>query len=132
MDKNSISFCIAHPAMDPQEITDNVGIEPDISQGAGLPIISPQGQVIGGEYKHTKWCIRECEINDGDILDRLVALISFLDRRKAFFDALSKDGGEFSIFLNISKPSKVRLMIPTDSINKMAQLKIAFGFEIFN
>ena len=131
MDNNSLVCSMSHPTMDPQAITDCLGMEPDVSQKFGETITTPEGKKLNGGYKFTKWSVRESGLSSEALLERLSALVDFLGMKEDSMISLHKEGALCSIHFNLANPQSIGFIIPTELVEKMAKLKISFGVEIF-
>lgn len=132
MDNNSLVCSISHPTMDPQVITDCLGIDPDVSQKYGEVITTPEGEKLSGTYKFTKWCVRESGLSSEVLLERLSALLDFLSVNEDSMISLHNKGACCSVYFNLANPQSMGFIVPVELIEKMAKMKISFGIEVFS
>lgn len=132
MDNNSLVCSISHPIMDPQEITDCLGVKPDVSQKYGEVITTSEGEKLSGEYKFTKWSVRESALSSDALLERLSTLLDFLSVNEDFMISLYNKGGCCSVYFNLANCQSMGFIVPEELIEKMAKMKISFGVEVFN
>lgn len=131
MDSNSLICSIAHPTMDPQEITDCLGVDPYVSQKYGEVIRTPEGEKLSGTYEFTKWSVRESGLSSDVLLERLSALLDFLSVNENAMISLYSKGACCSVYFNLASPQGIRFIVPVILIEKMAKMKISFGIEVF-
>lgn len=119
--------------MDPELITDNLGLPPNVSQKYGEQITTPKGTKIDGEYRFSKWTHKIDSVQSSErFKDELITLIDYLFARRDFLSSVSSGGGIFSVYLNISTPEHFAFQVPIDAMRKMVEMEINFGFEIFD
>jgi len=86
-----ISLRVRHPAMDPEQITEALGIKPKRFWKAGEPRQTPKGMPLAGSNRDTFWTAEiaagrwPLEVNEAiyDVLKKLVLHRSFLHHIRA-------------------------------------------------
>ena len=131
MGHSTLMCIVIHPAIAPELITQQLSLPPSVSQTAGERIVTPKGRVLEGRYKFSKWCYKE-EINEECSLeDQLSCLIETLLFNSEFLVNIKNEGGNVSVFFNLSDPGEISLNVSHEILEKMSRLMISFGMEIF-
>ena len=79
-----ITLRLRHPEMDPDEISNALGMQPQFRWMAGRPRRTPLGQALEGTYHETYWCSRSTTGSGFDLADTLESLVQELERHKEF------------------------------------------------
>ena len=129
--KSSLICLIWHPSIDPKLVSENLGLDPYITQKAGEPITTPQGVRVGGTYKVSKWNHIVRLKSSNSLLDQLDLFIDHLLTNREFIRSISQEGGEVSLYFNLVCPEYSNLVIKPKIMEKLVDMKIEFGFEVF-
>ena len=89
-----VDLFIVHPTMTPTEISAALGLESPYSHCVGDSRKAPNGVVLGGNYRDTRWrhSIR-WELDDQRFGLAISALVEKLVQHKAFLDHVRSTGG---------------------------------------
>lgn len=131
MEELALVCLISHPEIDPDSVTNKLGLEPYLSQKKGQNVTTPDGRVTGSKYEMNKWGYKTELAARNDLGKRVEELIDHLYESRAFVRKVSEDGGRVSVFLNVPKPSSLALMMTPEALSKIGEMRIRFGFEIF-
>ena len=100
----AVSLRLRHPSIDPQEITDALGLVPSRSWRAGDHRTTPAGELLGGINDHTYWVAR-LPVSDGADaeVDPLAATIehglSVLEQHAEFMDHFLRPDASAELFV---------------------------------
>ena len=94
-----ISLRLRHPAMDPDEISAALKMQPHVRWMAGRPRRTPLGQPLEGTYRETCWSSRCAEGSGFDLEDTLESLVQELERHKEFLAGFCATGGSVEYFI---------------------------------
>jgi hypothetical protein len=127
-----VDLFIVHPTMTPTEISAALGLESPYSHCVGDPRKAPNGVVLGGNYRDTRWrhSIR-WELDDQRFGLAISALVEKLVPHKVFLDHVRSTGGRAQIILQDLGDGYLGDTIPFEVLAKMVELKLDFGFELF-
>ncbi len=132
MEEFTLICLIYHPTIDPSIITNKLALKPNIIQKNGDQIVTPKGKKMGGVYSGSKWS-HKIELDNSESLNnKFIFLIDHLFLRKDFFCTINDEGGSSIIYLNLSNPESFGFNINVETMKKIVNMKMDFGFEIFN
>ena len=128
-----IELFIKHPTMTAVEITTALGLEAHSAQNVGDERKTPKGTRLQGRYRDTHWrySIRY-QIADQWFAEKVTDFIQMLTPHREFLHRLRASGGEAQIIVQFLGDGYLGDTIPSDTLSKMAELKLDFGIECFN
>jgi hypothetical protein len=93
-----IRLRIWHSTIDPELITKNLGIQPNVSAKVGQPRTTPKGNRLDGTYAESYWSgipfdrMEYCSVDDL-AEDAISDVIGYLEPHAKFLNRLHADGG---------------------------------------
>ena len=122
----NLSLLIDHPSLDPDLVTDALGIEPQLTQRRGDA--TPAGG--SNTYSWSKWQYSvDCDITD---LEAAVSeLMKTLSDRGPELSRLRRDGCNMVLFYRGSNFTHVQFQIDSNTVQDLSRLGVSFGFEFF-
>jgi hypothetical protein len=128
-----ISLRVRHPTMDPAEITEALGIEPERSWKAGDARQTPKGTPLAGFNRDTYWMAGVAagcwpvEINDaiGDALKKLVPYRSFLHLIRA-------EGGVVELFVGWAFENQSGGVLAHQCLALAGDLQVDLSLDIYS
>jgi hypothetical protein len=146
----SIALRIRHPSIDPAEITQRLGIEPQHAWRAGEPREIDAGEVGSSVHRETYWvgllparptlgpvlgpqAVRVEELLGGATSHPQVALYFTLLRMKRttdFWRTFAEQGGTVECLLQVHKPERFQLDLSQALLLALVELKIALSIEV--
>lgn len=128
-----IELFIRHPSLTPQEITAALGLEARFAHGAGGRRKAPDGTLLDGVYRDTRWrhSIRH-ELRDQWFADKVAALVDRLVPHRDFLHSLRDTGGAASIMVQFLGDGYLGDELSADTLAKMADLRLDLGLEVYD
>ena len=132
-DEISLVLLVTHPKIDPDEISKNILLKPLMMQKVGDQITTPKGVVVENSfYKFSKWQ-HIVEIHSQSKLEEELSLIiEHLSKFEGFIRQIVDSGGKIQLFFTFNETEHIGFEVNNILMQKMATLKITFGFEFFN
>lgn len=126
-----ISFPIKHPAMDPDEITSNLDLQPDGCWKAGAPRTTPHGRSLGGVRRETYWFARmgEGTMPPSSLSETLDTALDRLLPHRIFLAKIVADGGCLEFFVGWFFASQGGETFPYRLMAKMSDLHIDLALD---
>ncbi len=124
-----ISLRIVHPNLRSEEITDALGLVPDVSYSAGDEKVTPKGSVIGGQRAETYWT-HEWPVN-GSFEESLGKLTERLLGNGDYLRQLSSTGGRVECFVGWFSSRNSGFYVTSDLSRVLSELKIDLAFDIY-
>ena len=131
MNKYSINILISHPDKKPQFFTDELKLEPNLSQIKGEQIVTPIDRKINSYYRFNKWRYTINLKNNEEINDKLFSFVDYLYDYCNVLSPLCDEGGTVSLFLNFTEPEPLKFFLNTSTTKKLNEMNIQLGVEIF-
>ena len=127
-----LTCLIVHPSIDPNIITEGLWLRPHSVQKAGAQVVTPKmTKVFGSYYGDSRWqYIKEMDVTGG-LENELDILLDHLSNHAEFLSGITDDGGTISVFFRATDAPHIVLDIGPDTMSKMVDMKILFGFEFF-
>ena len=131
----TVSLRIRHPTIDPQTISDTLGIQPLHSWRAGRPRCDPAGAEIGGAHHDSYWMARLMEnpqlSSDGVSVERVIATtLGQLRRAQTFLEQLHAEGGLAALLVSLYARADFRLELPADSLTLLGRMHMAVVLDV--
>ncbi|MBS0378128.1 MAG: DUF4279 domain-containing protein [Proteobacteria bacterium] len=131
----TISLRLRHPDIDPNEITDALGIEPQHTWRAGDPRRDPDGGALVGAYRDSYWMGRlmdgpELSSARNSVESVLVQKLAFLHRSQAFLEKLHAAGGVAELHVTLYARGAFRLELPEESLGQLSRLRLAVALDV--
>lgn len=129
----SISLRVRHPSVDPDQITEALGIDPERCWKAGEPRQTPTGVPLDGIYKDTYWTTNVVAgrwpvvINDAihDVLKKLV-------RYRPFFHQIRSEGGVVELFIGWFFENQSGDILTHQCLALAGDLQIDLSFDVYS
>lgn len=130
----AVELLIKHPALDPAEISAELGLEAQFKHRVGNPRTTPKGTSLPGAYRDTRW--RHCrryETTGQLFADKLAELVDELEAHRAFLRGLRSTDGEACVILKfLGDNGYFGDEIPREILGRLADLELDFGIECFS
>jgi hypothetical protein len=126
-----IRLLIRHPNIDPERITNTLGLVPHLSAIAGSVRMNPVGTVLPGLHKDSVWSHSFHTKGNRRFFSDVVNLIKKLELHKNFLLEIENSGG--SMDLIVSLPGDVYLgdTLQWRQMARLCALRIELGIEVF-
>lgn len=116
----SIRILIRHPSIIVDEITKNIGMEPDFSWNFNDP-----------GRQHTMWSLVNWTKNERFFFRELGEVIVWLEERSHFLKKMNDSGGTISLIVQLSGKLNIGDELPPEMLIRAAQLGTSIGVEVF-
>lgn len=146
----SITLRLRHPHIDPTELTNHLGIEPQHSWRAGEPRRLETGELDRGVYRETYWVgllqaapdIDEWSVRldprpagtpaIGEVAPQTALFFTLLKmkRASAFWRTFTAQGGSIHCLLQVHRPERFQLDFPPALFAIFVDLKIGLSIEV--
>jgi hypothetical protein len=131
----TISLRIRHPTVDPDRITNALGIEPQHTWKAGDPRRDPGGEELEGDYRESYWMGRLMDapqLSSGrlSVESVLQRTLDQLRRSHEFLDELNTNGGVAELQVSLYARENFRLELPADSLALLSRLRVSVVLDV--
>jgi hypothetical protein len=128
-----ISLRVRHPSMDPEQITEALGIKPKHFWKAGEPRQTPKGTPLAGSNRDTYWTAEiaagrwPLKVNEAiyDILRRLV-------RHRSFLHHIRAEDGAVELFVGWFFENQSGDVLTHQCLALAGDLQIDLSFDIYS
>jgi hypothetical protein len=131
----TMSLRIRHPCIEPDEITQNLGIEPQHTWRAGDPRRDPAGDEIGGQYRESYWMGRlmtqpELASDHVSIESEILRTLAQLRRSFSFIEKLKSEGAVAELQVSVFAREEFRLELLPESLSMLGRLGLTIALEV--
>jgi hypothetical protein len=127
-----VELLIAHPALDPEQISAALGLVAHFKHRAGDPRRAPSGTALPGNYRDTRWRhSRRCEVVGQHFARHLAEFVGELAPHRQFFEKVIASGGSCELIIQFLGDGYLGDTITRDTLAKLAELGVDFGIECF-
>lgn len=136
MSENStfrLSFHVSHPRVSASEIAGNFGLPVWLSQSAGEPKKTKNGELLGGKYKHTNVIFH---LHDKPLSFDDASIDIFIKNQLKSYDIdyishLVESGGSCDFSLGIFSNSNVLFELSHEVISMLSTAKISMKYDFY-
>jgi hypothetical protein len=130
-----LDFRIWHPSIDPQIVTETLGLEPTHFCMAGQPRKTPKGRLLGGIHAESYWSADpfkrgEYMSSDDAAEDAISAVLELLRPHKHFLLLLQGQGGRLVLQISSFSARNYAIVLPPDLLMEMAALGISWAHDV--
>lgn len=127
----AVRLAIKHPTVDPDRITQALGITPDWSWKVGASRSTPAGRSLPGRHGETYWTSARRVTAHRAFFDTAVDFLDMLERHADFVRGLADSGGTVAIVAHLSGADNIGDDLTPAMLARMAALNIGLGIEVF-
>lgn len=120
-----------HPNVAPDEISNKLGLTPFSAQKVGEPRFAPNGAKLPSVSKDSRWTFRRLCRSGSELIDEISLLLERLEAERSWVLSILKSSGLIHITLSFSGRHYFGLSIPPDLVERLAQVEIELGIEVF-
>ncbi|HTB84586.1 MAG TPA: DUF4279 domain-containing protein [Candidatus Sulfotelmatobacter sp.] len=129
----TISLRVRHPTLDPQIITDTLGMQPRITNRVGEPRTTLTGAVLDGIYTRTYWCADFTPPDDSEVGEFLGRIVTQLGRYRLFFKQIRDAGGSVEFFIGLFADGvNIGTTLSHDVLASVGDMGIDLTFDIYD
>jgi hypothetical protein len=130
-----MSLRIRHPDIDPVEITEALGIEPQHTWRAGEARRDSSGSECGGAHRESYWmgrlmsapALAKDEVGLGS---ELLRVIGMMRRSFDFLERLKNGGGSAELHVNLYAREDFRLEFPPESLLLLGRTGLSVALDV--
>ncbi len=127
----NINLLIKHPSIDPEIITEQLGLVPFRAWRFGEPRLTPKGTLLAGVWRDSSWSWQlKCQ-GKRAFFESVGKLVRELEPHSKFLSDLVLDGGNICLIVNLPGRKNIGDVLSWQLMAKMAHLKIDMGIEVF-
>jgi len=131
----TVSLRVRHPAIDPCQITQTLGIEPQHTWKAGEPRRDPAGGTLAGVYRESYWMGRlmeEPQLSSTRLSVESVLLqtLAHLRRSHDFLEQLHAGGGVAELHVSLYAREDFRLDLSAQALGLLGRLGLAVALDV--
>ncbi|MDO9413197.1 MAG: DUF4279 domain-containing protein [Pseudolabrys sp.] len=126
-----LRLLIKHPSMNPDKISERLGMVPQMAHQAGSNRFTPKGNALPGLYPDSRWGWSKKIEGKRDCFSEVSALVDSLEKHKDFLSDISDEGGSTEIIVHLAGDANIGWTMPWQELSRMARLKIDLGIEVF-
>jgi len=128
--KNNFGVLIQHPQMNPDEVTQRLGLIPSGAANVGDLVTTPSGRQPGSRHKWSFWGHFE-NFEDEILEERVLILIDRLALHKDFFEKIANEKGHATFIVRSSEKKHVVCSLSPETLAKLVDLNVTLEFEVF-
>lgn len=126
-----VTLRITHPAMDPQQICNGLGLRARLKQKVGEKRQTPAGTPLSGVYKET-FCVFDLAPHQGCELERFIKRCNKrLESHRRFLNRISSTGGSVEYFIGMFLDSNHGMAFAPDVLAQLTKLQIRLSFDLY-
>jgi hypothetical protein len=126
-----IRLLIVHPNFDPSGITEQLKIAPTMSHAFGAPCKTPNGKLLPGTYKVSRWGWSMRVEGKRNFFEDVAQLAERLKPHKEFLAKLAGTGGKIAVIVDLPGDVNIGWNLPSAELRNLADLKVDLGIEVF-
>ena len=131
----TFSLRIRHPAIEPAEITEALGIEPQHTWKAGDSRRASTGEPLERTYRESYWMGRlmdEPQLSSelASVEATLLQTLTQLRRSQDFLARLSQEGGVAELHISMFTRGNFRLELSAESLTLLGRLGLGIALEV--
>ena len=130
------SLRVAHPSLDPELVTQVLGLKPKRSWRAGERRQTPKGTPLQGVYSEGCWSSNPFEYSwrestDTSIEDALEELVNYLEPHTAFLKGIGNDGGRVTIWVSSQSTRNYAVELSPNFLGRLAVLGTSIVYDVY-
>lgn len=129
--KCDVSLRVYHPTIDPERISQELGISPGRKWVAGTPRATPAGQALEGVYEYSYWVVRMVPKAGQTLPEFLAAIIVKLEAHKGLLNEITGTGGRLQLYISFFVSKNAGEIMDWELLWKLAQLRLSLAIDIY-
>ena len=130
-----LNLRIWHPTLDPDLVSQTLGLQPQTSWRAGDPRQTPKGTSLQGVRTEGYWSTDPFsygwrDSTDDQIEDALAELVKFLEPHREFLHSISQ-GGMIRIWVSSHSNRNFALELPPSLLAQLASIGATFVHDVY-
>jgi hypothetical protein len=130
--KYCVSLWIEHPNYDPDSISAELSLKPQVVHRAGDRRQTPKGRPLSGNYDRTYWNT-EIDLSDGiDISESLAPIVRGLQPHQQFLKQLIDGGGVIQLFVGLFATGLCDYVLSNALLREFGDLHIDLRLDYYH
>lgn len=129
--KYDVSFRIRHPTMDPDDISNELGLRPERNWKVGSQRTTPKGDILKGVYKETYCCFHLPHLKNQGLADFLKKIGKKFEIHSEFFKRILSTGGTLEFFIGWYSSENSGEEFDWKILAKLAELQINLSLDFY-
>ncbi len=130
------SLRLAHSSLDPELVTQTLGLKPTRSWRKGEARHTPKGTPLQGVYSEGYWSSNPFEYSwrestDTLIEDALEELVKYLEPNTAFLKNIGDDGGKVTIWVSSQSIRNYAVELSPALLSRLAALGASIVYDVY-
>lgn len=127
-----LRFKFHHPAMEMQNISEELNLQPFVEWSAGMQRRTRTGLVLDGTYDTGYWCSEGYVGSADQFDDALTSLLSKLEGHRVYFNRVRDTGGTAMLVVAVFLGSESGgPLIEREQVKRISDLGFSLGFDIY-
>ena len=126
-----IRLVIHHPNMDPDRITEKLGLAPRHSATAGSVRKAPNGVILPGLHRTSSWSHSYRVEKNRHFFSEVMKMIDRLEPQKALLNEIAGSGGSICLIADLPGDVNIGSEFPWRDMARLADLHIDLGVEVY-
>ena len=132
----NLAIRIWHPSISPDDITRELGLQPNRSCEAGQKRSTPKGTPLEGTHRESYWNadpFQRGEYSSTDDLaeDSLIEILEVLEPKKAFLKKLRGEGARIIVQINSFSGRNYAFELSPDILGRYAALGVGLAHDVY-
>ena len=132
----SIALRIWHPNIQPDEITQALGIVANRSWKEGQPRATPKGTPLEGTYRESYWSADpfdrgECSSTDAQIEDALLEVLEILEPKDEFLHRLHSEGARILVHVSSFSARNYAFELSPELLGRYSKLGVSLAHDVY-
>jgi hypothetical protein len=131
-----VAFRIWHPDIDPDVISQTIGLTPRYSSRAGQPRTTSKGRALGGTYAESHWAVDpfgrgEYLSHEDSVEDVLADVVDLLAPHREFLLALREQGARLHLQVSTHSNRNYALVFSPALLSSLAELGLCLVHDAY-
>lgn len=126
-----VSIRIWHPSINPEEISNNLGVVPRVARMAGADRSTPSGRPLAGANRETFWSYRCPAVAEGGLAGAVGYCLEVIDVAEPFVRALIASGGRIELFVGWFCSGNCGDVLDSPSLGRLGRLGVNLSFDVY-
>jgi hypothetical protein len=131
-----VAFRIWHPNIDPDVISETIGLTPRHKSKAGQPRATPKGRPLGGIHAESHWSVDpfahgEYLSHEDRVEDVLTDVLELLAPHKSFFLSLREQGARLHLQVSTHSNRNYALVFSPELLSQCVELGLCLVHDAY-
>jgi hypothetical protein len=126
-----VRLVIHHPNIDPDHITETLGLTPHHSAIAGSVRKTPKGTILPGPHRTSVWSHSYRVERHRHFFSEIAKMIDRLEPHKALLHEIDESGGSICLIADLPGEVNIGSEFPWRDMARLSDLHIDLGIEVY-